>query len=98
MIHDWVAHKERKSGHCIESPSPHRVYLYRAIDQNSQVIDVLVSEKRDIAVTRQLDELLPTSCHVTEQYANNVIEADHGRLKLRLRPMRGLKQLRCARD
>jgi transposase, IS6 family len=28
---------------------------------------------------------------------NNAIEADHGRLKSRLRPMRGLKQLRCAR-
>jgi transposase-like protein len=34
---------------------------------------------------------------VTEQYANNAIEADHGRLKSRLRPMRGLKQFRCAR-
>jgi transposase-like protein len=33
---------------------------------------------------------------VTEQYANNAIEGDHGRLKARLRPMRGLKQLRCA--
>ena len=28
---------------------------------------------------------------------NNAIEADHGRLKSRLRPMRGLKQLRYAR-
>ena len=32
-----------------------------------------------------------------EKYANNPIESDHGRLKSRLRPMRGLKQLRCAR-
>jgi IS6 family transposase len=38
-----------------------------------------------------LDELLPSACHVTEQYANNAVEADHGRLKSRLRPMRGLK-------
>ena len=37
------------------------------------------------------------ACHVTEQYANNPIEADHGRLKSRLRPMRGLKKLHCAR-
>jgi transposase-like protein len=44
-----------------------------------------------------LDELVPAARHVTEQYANNAIEADHGRLKSRLRPMRGLKQLRCAR-
>lgn len=27
----------------------------------------------------------------TEQYQNNRCEADHGRLKARLRPMRGLK-------
>ena len=99
------------------------VYLYRAIDQFGQVIDVLVSEKRDLAATRRfftraldhgpspievttdqaaaylrvLDELAPAACHVTEQYGNNPIESDHGRLKSRLRAMRGLKQLRCAR-
>jgi IS6 family transposase len=98
------------------------VYLYRAIDQFGQVIDVLVAEKRDLAATRRfftraleygpsptevntdrtptyprvLDELLPAACHVTEQYTNNPIEADHGRLKSRLRPMRGLKRLRSA--
>jgi transposase-like protein len=44
-----------------------------------------------------LDELLPAAWHRTEQYANNDIEADHGRLKARLRPMRGLKQDRSAR-
>ena len=88
-----------------------------------QLIDVLVSEKRDLAATRRfftralghgpcpievttdraaayprvLDELVPSACHVTEQYGNNPIEADHGWLKSRLRAMRGLKQLRCAR-
>ena len=99
------------------------VYLYRAIDQFGQVIDVLVSEKRDLAATRRfftralgqaprpaevttdraqaypraLDELLPAARHVMTKYANNPIESDHSRLKSRLRPMRGLKQLRCAR-
>jgi IS6 family transposase len=99
------------------------VYLYRALDQHGQVIDVLVSQKRDLAATRQffaqalehgprptevttdraptyprvLDELLPAACHVMERYANNPIEADHGRLKARLRPMRGLKRLHSAR-
>jgi transposase-like protein len=43
-----------------------------------------------------LEELLPAACHRTEQYANNRIEADHGRLKAWLRPMRGLKQDRNA--
>jgi transposase-like protein len=32
-----------------------------------------------------------------KQYGNNPIESDHGRLKCRLRPMRGLKRLRSAR-
>ena len=97
-------------------------YLYRAVDQFGQVIDVLLSEQRDTAAARRfftralrygpspvevttdkagpylrvLDELLPAAMHVTEQYANNRIESDHGRLKARLRPMRGLKRLRSA--
>jgi transposase-like protein len=36
-----------------------------------------------------LDELIPAAWHHVERYANNPIEADHGRLKQRLRPMRG---------
>jgi IS6 family transposase len=97
-------------------------YLYRAVDQFGQVIDVLLSEQRDTAAARRffvralrhapapvgvttdrapaylkvLDELLPAALHVTEQYANNPIEADHGRLKARLCPMCGLKRLRTA--
>jgi transposase, IS6 family len=43
-----------------------------------------------------LEELLPAAWHRTEQYANNRVECDHGRLKARLRPMRGLKQDRSA--
>jgi hypothetical protein len=41
-------------------------------------------------------DLLPTAQHDTTQYANNRVEADHGRLKARLRPMRGLKRDRTA--
>jgi len=44
-----------------------------------------------------LEELLPAAWHRTEQYANNRVEADHSRLKARLRPMRGLKQDASAR-
>ena len=43
-----------------------------------------------------LDELLPAAHHVTEQYANNPVETDHGGSKSRLRPMRGLTRLRSA--
>jgi transposase-like protein len=113
----------RRAAHPSAKIAGRWIYLYRAIDQFGQVIDVLVSEKRDLAATRRfftraldhapspievttdraaayprvLDELVPAACHVTEQYGNNSIEADHGRLKSRLRSMRGLKQLRCAR-
>jgi transposase-like protein len=44
-----------------------------------------------------LEELLPAAWHRTDRYANNRIEGDHGRLKSRLRPMRGRKQDRSAR-
>ena len=40
---------------------------------------------------RVLDELVPAARHHVERYANNRIEADHSRLKHRLRPMRGLR-------
>jgi transposase-like protein len=43
-----------------------------------------------------LEELLPAAGHRTEQFANNRVEAGHGRLKARLGPMRGLKQDRSA--
>jgi transposase-like protein len=43
-----------------------------------------------------MDELLPGALHNIERHANNRIEADHGRLKARLRPMRGLKSDRRA--
>jgi len=43
-----------------------------------------------------LDDLMPAAWHHVEQYANNPIEADHGQLKRRLRPMRGLQTDRTA--
>ncbi len=46
---------------------------------------------------RLVADLEPAARHVTDQYANNVIEADHGRFKARLRPMRGLKTIASAR-
>ena len=43
-----------------------------------------------------LDELIPTAWHHVEQSANHPIEADHGQLKHRLRPMRGKRTDRTA--
>ena len=53
-----------------------------------------VTTDRAPAYLRVLDEVLPEALHVVEQYAHSPIEADHGQLKSRLRPMRGLKRLR----
>jgi IS6 family transposase len=98
-------------------------YPYRAVDQHGQVIDVLLSVRRDLAAARRfftralragtvpaevtterapadprvLDELIPSALHTVARYANNPVETDHGRLKARLRPMRGLKRHRSAR-
>ena len=49
------------------------------------------------AYPRVLEELVPSALHTVERYASNPVEADHGRLKARLRPMRGLKRHRSAR-
>ena len=97
-------------------------YVYRAIDDHGQVIDVFVSKRRDTVAARRfftamirdrgqpsevvtdraaalvkaIGELAPDALRNTVQYANNRVEADHGRLKARLRPMRGLKRDRTA--
>jgi transposase, IS6 family len=38
-----------------------------------------VTTDRAPAYRRVLDETVPEACHVMERYANNSIEADHGR-------------------
>jgi len=55
-----------------------------------------VTTDRAHTLVRVIAELLPAALHDTTQYANNRVEADHGRLKARLRPMRGLKRDRTA--
>jgi IS6 family transposase len=42
-------------------------------------------------VYRVVDELFPDAFHDTGRYANNRVENDHGRLKARLKPLRGLR-------
>ena len=55
-----------------------------------------VVSDRAAALAKAIGELAPDALHTTVQYANNRVEADHGRLKARLRPMRGLKRDRTA--
>ena len=46
---------------------------------------------RAAALANVIEELLPHALYNTQKYANNRVENDHGRLKARLRPMRGLE-------
>ena len=48
------------------------------------------------ALKTTIEQLISNAFPNTEQYANNRIECDHGRLKARLRPRRGLKRDRTA--
>jgi hypothetical protein len=52
---------------------------------------VEVTTDRAPVYPRVIDEHAAGARHVLDRYANNVVEADHGRLKARLRPMRGPK-------
>jgi transposase, IS6 family len=63
----------------------------------TKVAPVEVTTGRAATYPIVLEDLLPAAWHRTDQYANNRIEGDHGRLKSWLRPMRGLKQDRSAR-
>ena len=56
-----------------------------------------VTTDRASVYPRIIEELTPAAGHVFDRYANNIVEADHGRLKARLRPMRGLKTIRSLR-
>jgi len=46
------------------------------------------------ALANAIEDLVPAALHNTGQYENNRVECDHGRLKARLGPMRGLKSHR----
>jgi transposase-like protein len=71
--------------------------MLRAGDGRDKVTPVEVTTDKAPVYPAVLEELLPAALHRTEQYANTRVECDHGRLKARLCPMRGLKQDRSAR-
>ncbi len=72
-----------------------RRFFAQAIGR-TRISPVEVTTDRYRVYPRVLDELLPAAFHDTEAHANNPLETDHGRLKARLRPMRGLKRHRTA--
>jgi transposase, IS6 family len=73
-----------------------RRFFERAFN-TTNVMPVEVATDRAATYPVAWEDLLPAAWHRIEQHANNRIEANHGRLKARLRPMRGLKQDRSAR-
>ena len=62
----------------------------------TRVTPIEVTTDRAAAYPAVLDDLLPATWHRNDQDTHNRVECDHGRLKARLRPMRGLKQDRSA--
>ena len=71
------------------SGAAHLEYLQAAVSAADPVVDF---SRYDVIYV-----MVPSALHTVVRHANNPIEADHGRLKARLRPMRGLKRHRSAR-
>jgi transposase-like protein len=78
-----------------DANAAHR-FFERAIGA-TKVTPVEVTTDQAPVYPAVLEALLPAAWHRTDRYANNRVECDHGRLKTRLKPMRGLKQDRSAR-
>ena len=71
-----------------------RKFFTTAIAGHGEPEEVVTDRAAPLA--NVIEELLPHALHNTIKYANNRVECDHGRLKARLRPMRGLKTDRTA--
>ena len=90
-----TARSSTSCSHRAATWSPARRFFTRAL--RAGTVPAEVTTDRAPAYPRVLDELVPSALHTVERHANNPVEADHGRLKARLRPMRGLKRHRSAR-
>jgi transposase, IS6 family len=64
-----------------------RRFFARGLAQGPSPVEVTTDKAGPYL--RVIDELVPTAAHVTARYANNPVEADHGRLKASMRPIRG---------
>ena len=71
-------------------PDAARCFFTRAL-ATTKVIPVEVTTDKTAVYPHVVDELAPSAWHCRQAYANNWVEADHGQLKRRLRPMRSLK-------
>ena len=71
-----------------------RTFLTAALSVHGDPGEVITD--RAPALATVVEELLPAAWQNTGQYENNRVECDHGRLKARLRPMRGVTTNRTA--
>src|SRR5437879_13429746 len=82
-------------------------YLYRAIDQDGNLVDSMLSEKRNMeaaqrffkqamAVVGHTPDQVTTDGHRTSKYLNNRLEQDHRGIKQRYYPMRGFGTVEAA--
>jgi IS6 family transposase len=73
----------------------HGAFFTRALGRGLAPVEATTD--RAPVYPRLIADLVPAARHVLQQYSGNAVEADHGRLKVRLRPMRGPKTIRSLR-
>jgi len=71
-----------------------RTFFTAALTVHGVLTEVVTD--RAPALANAIEELVRAALHNTGQYENNRVACDHGRLKARLKPMRGLKTERTA--
>jgi hypothetical protein len=72
-----------------------RTFVTRALSRRTMPVEVTTDQAPVYPAV--IEQFAPQAQHVSEPYANNIVEAHHGRPKSTLRPMRGLKRpARCA--
>ena len=68
-------------------------YLWRAVDEDGDVIDILVQPRRNPSYQAACRTLIPSVLHCTAPYANNRVEVSHQPTRHRERQMRGFKSI-----
>ncbi|KZK94715.1 hypothetical protein PsAD5_02932 [Pseudovibrio sp. Ad5] len=73
-------------------------YLYRAVDKFGNTINTDKAPTYGLAISELKTEgKCPTDIeHHQVKYLSNIIEADHGKLKQLIKPVRGFKTIRAA--
>jgi IS6 family transposase len=74
-----------------DAKAAHR-FFERAIGTTAIIPVEVVTDQAAAAYPGGAGRAAPGGLALPEQYATNRVEGDHGRLKARLRPMRGLQQ------